>query len=289
MKKKIKVIGLIFLIVLSVPSVVSILMECSWMDIGTQKAESWMSFWGGYLGAILGIAGAVIATTIQIKSQTNQIVLAATKNDEFERNRIYTNMLIEKNVEIHKEMIEMKKVFVSYKSSLNELLNKQKKELESTYHFKSEVERILFISNLRKDRDITDDEKEYLEKLENTMNEKSVTIESIKNKVLSDISIISSLNSSINSNAIFFLQNESYADNVKRLLDIMTEEMEASKNYLIPVLFRGDVDEIIKFENERENFYDESYQEVISLIDSSYPQYSENLIRKLFTNEGATE
>ena len=112
------------IIILLVPLVVSYLMERSWMDIGTQKAESWMSFWGGYLGAILGIAGAIIATTIQIQSQTDQIVMAASKNDEFERQRIYSSLIIDKNDVLYQKILDLKSNFTILTDSFHNELTK---------------------------------------------------------------------------------------------------------------------------------------------------------------------
>lgn len=123
-KKYAKPIIIGFLMILTVPLIVSFLMESPLMDIGNQKAESWMGFWGGYLGAILGIGGAITATTIQIKSQTEQMIWSAIKADELERQRIYSSLILDKNDALYQRILELKNNVTILTDSLqNELLN----------------------------------------------------------------------------------------------------------------------------------------------------------------------
>lgn len=286
-KKYVKPISIGLLTILIVPLIVSFLMESPLMDLGSQKAESWMSFWGGYLGAILGIAGAITATTIQIKSQTSQIVLAATKNDEFERQRIYTNMLIEKNVILYKELIEMKRLFINYRSFLNELVEKQRDHIVSTSFFYSEIERVMEISKLKRQNDsandLTVEQREYLKMHENITNDQKFAIESIKRTILLDLSTISSLTSSISSNSIF-LQNHPYTDHVKQIINAVENEVESYNLKLSTNSFAKDLNSINKFKADNDHFFSLNYQTKIDLIESNYPGYSELLINKLFND-----
>lgn len=79
---------------------------------------------GRILRGYLGIAGAIIATTIQIKSQTDQIVLAASKNDEFERQRIYSSLIIDKNDELYQKILDLKNNFTILTDSFHNELTK---------------------------------------------------------------------------------------------------------------------------------------------------------------------
>ncbi|WP_404274368.1 hypothetical protein [Exiguobacterium undae] len=273
----------IFILLIStVPLIVSLLMEWSFMDIGSQKAESWMGFWGGYLGAILGIIGAMIAASLQIQSQTNQIILAAEKNDELERNRIYTNMLIEKNIGIHKEFIELKRVMINYKSFLDELVEKQRSELVDTGFYHSEIDRVLQISKENGQEDLSIEQREYLKMHQNMTNEKKETIETIKRTILLDIMTISSLISSISSNSIFFTKDHAYTKGIKELIDAIEAEVEASNKYLIKNLFIENHSTANNFKSERNNFFNSIYTEKIKAIENSYPVYSKQLIDDLF-------
>ncbi|WP_214855673.1 hypothetical protein [Exiguobacterium sp. s130] len=281
--KKYKVV-LFILLIPAVPLLVSYLMESSFMDIGSQKAESWMGFWGGYLGAILGIIGAMIAASLQIKSQTNQIVLAAEKNDELERNRIYTNMQIEKNVGIHKEFIELKRVMLNYKSYIDELVEKQRSELVATEYYHSEISKVLQISKENGQEDLSTEQRDYLKMHQNLTDEKKETIEKIKRTILLDLLTISSLTSSISSNSIFFIKNHAYTKGMNELIDVIKTEVEVSNEYLITSILIKNHDTAVAFQSKRNIFFDSVYMEKLKVIENSYPEYSKQLIDDLFTN-----
>lgn len=235
MKKIFKIIGLILLIVLivlSVPSTVSFLMELSWMDIGTQKAESWMSFWGGYLGAILGIIGAITATTLQIKSQTNQIVLAAKENDRLERIRIGLNLIIEKNVEVFKYFLELEKELNKYSYVLNNLANEQ-------YFLPQDLERIGMLNE-----DLTNNGPHYsqvktervrelIQSYSNEYDEKVNKIQTLKNELNQQIAVMKSLSSSISASLFYIDKNEIYFNSIENYVEILNHEIENTSNYIL--------------------------------------------------------
>lgn len=111
------------------------------MNFGTQKAESWMSFWGGYLGAFVGLLAVIYTTNKQIqnskslmidqiKEQTKQIKLSAKIHDGLERKRIYLNTILEKTLEFQQFTRELENRFYKHSKISIELLN-EKKELYS--------------------------------------------------------------------------------------------------------------------------------------------------------------
>jgi len=139
----------IVLVILLIPSAVSYLMERTWMNFGTQKAESWMSFWGGYLGAFIGLLAVIYTTNKQIKSsrnlmieqlenQTKQIEISANIHDNLEKQRIYLNTILEKNLEIQKKIKELEDVFFSHKSVFSDLIS----VMEEFYEIQNKVRKL---------------------------------------------------------------------------------------------------------------------------------------------------
>lgn len=246
MKKTFTIIGLILLvtlIILSVPSAVSILMEWSWMDIGTQKAESWMSFWGGYLGAILGIVGAITATTIQIKSQTGQIVMAAEKNDELERKRMQLTFIIEKNTQLYEKILKIKHEYENYFYEVELQFEKEIEKYDSRYDKLGKV--------IRPKKIKTDEELKIL--------------------------IESNLNG-LNSYAVFILENQMLKEHINHLiLEIRAtianeEEIFVDQSYS----FKG-IKKIVVAEKERYHYI----VNMFNTIDQDYTEHIYNLVGKI--------
>lgn len=130
-----KFITSVIVMVIGTPMIVSFLMEREFMDWGTQKAESWMSFWGGYLGAFIGLLAVLYTTNKQIKSskmllseqikeQTKQIEISANLHDDLERKRVHINTLLEKNLEIQKIIRELQKIFTKNIKKCDEIFEK---------------------------------------------------------------------------------------------------------------------------------------------------------------------
>lgn len=235
MKKEYRVIGVIFLIViLLVPVAVSYLMECSLMDIGTQKSESWMSFWGGYLGAILGIAGAITATTIQIKSQTNQIVVAAKENDRLERVRIELNLKIEKNIELFKYYIELKRNQIYYDVTLKYLLQEQSFLLKG-FENESQAKRLDRSDYDHFTGDVKPDVLEKIKKVDEENQSRFEKIKMIKNELKQTIASVESLITNVLSNIIFVNEEEQYYKLLKGYLIEIQSEVEEVEKYILPI------------------------------------------------------
>lgn len=73
---KIKIIS----IILAIPIVMAFFMLIPLFNFATGSAESWITFWGSYLGALIGAATVYLVTSIQIKEQ-RQIQLEAIKKE----------------------------------------------------------------------------------------------------------------------------------------------------------------------------------------------------------------
>lgn len=234
MKKTFTIIGLFFLVVLiilSVPSIVSILMEWSWMDIGTQKAESWMSFWGGYLGAIIGIIGAITATTIQIKSQTNQIVLAAKENDKLERKRINLNLKIEKNVELFKYLVELKSTIIKYDYLINTIFDEQIELIENySDHIKISTENI--IEKFKRNSKLDEKNNEKFKRIDKIVTDRTEKIILMKNELNHSISSLQALSTSVLANNIFINNTNIYYKTLENYIDKIQSELIGIKIYI---------------------------------------------------------
>lgn len=232
-KKYVKSILVGLLSILLVPLIVSFLMESPLMNWGSQKAESWMSFWGGYLGAILGIIGAITATTLQIKSQTNQIVLAAKENDRLERIRIGLNLIIDKNIELFRYFLELEKELNKYSHVLKILINEQiylpqalkkigmlNENLMNNGHQFSQVK--------------TENETALIQTLGKEYDEKVDKIQTLKKELNQQIAVMRSLSSSISA-SLFYIddKNETYFKSIENYVENFNYEIESTSNYIL--------------------------------------------------------
>lgn len=232
-KKYVKSILVGLLSILLVPLIVSFLMESPLMNWGSQKAESWMSFWGGYLGAILGIIGAITATTLQIKSQTNQIVLAAKENDRLERIRIGLNLIIDKNIELFRYFLELEKELNKYSHVLKILINEQiylpqalkkigmlNENLMNNGHLFSQVK--------------TENETALIQTLGKEYDEKVDKIQTLKKELNQQIAVMRSLSSSISA-SLFYIddKNETYFKSIENYVENFNYEIESTSSYIL--------------------------------------------------------
>ncbi|MFJ7971304.1 hypothetical protein [Psychrobacillus sp. NPDC096389] len=144
------VVGLI-LTLLSIPMILSGLMTINFFGKALGSADGWLSYWGGYLGAMLGLAAVTIATQFQINSQTKlhkeqldmqmkAIDVTAELNDSKERNRIRMTYLLNKNEEILELLIDIQSLLVTYLNSITRYAEYHEKAFMtfSTYHNLSE-------------------------------------------------------------------------------------------------------------------------------------------------------
>ena len=143
-KKTLLIIIVIVIALLSLPAILSSMMTLGYFSKALGSADGWLSYWGGYLGAMLGLAAISVTTQLQINSQNqlhekqinsqNQLneeqmraqeksmlkmhesqkelqkrsIDESTKaNDKKERDRIYMNLLIHKNEDLIENLIEL--------------------------------------------------------------------------------------------------------------------------------------------------------------------------------------
>jgi gas vesicle protein len=62
------------------PLIISLLLKVSYFSFASGDVESWIAFWGSYVGALIGAATVYLVTNIQVKEQRN-IQLNAIKTE----------------------------------------------------------------------------------------------------------------------------------------------------------------------------------------------------------------
>ncbi|WP_214848983.1 hypothetical protein [Exiguobacterium sp. s138] len=290
-KKYIKPILVGLLTILLVPLVVSFLMESPLMNWGSQKAESWMSFWGGYLGAILGIIGAITATTLQIKSQTNQIVIAAKENDKLERKRINLNLKIEKNVELFKIFVELKSTLLKYNHIANELIFEQENLIDNYIKHASALEKLQSANierNIYKivnnkvnesDEEIKESEIKF-SRIDEIVDKNNEKISLLKNELNQISSSLHAISTDIMANIIFIDENYEYSKIIEKYIDIVQNELFEMGNYT----YYEDVADLYEFltnRAEKLNYNYESMKELDHSVSYSYRAYMKHLVSQI--------
>jgi len=206
-------------------------MERSFLNIGSLKADSWMSFWGGYLGAILGILGAITVTTIQIKSQTNQIVLAAKENDKLERGRIELNLKIEKNVELFKYFVDLKREVLQYEYTLNYLIDEQESVIVNLETLTQANTKELLVRIISKR--VNEDERKSLEIADQEYNSNVERVKVLKNDLHQKMSQVKSLAANIFANIIFVDEDNEYHTVLNSYLNEIQHELSEVEKYIL--------------------------------------------------------
>lgn len=87
---------LIVISILSIPLVVSFLLKSRVFSFSLGNVESWIGFWGGYLGNLLGIIGLYLATNYQIYNQSILMKQELESSDKNEKKRIFTEIILNK-------------------------------------------------------------------------------------------------------------------------------------------------------------------------------------------------
>lgn len=218
-------------VILFIPYSVGRLMERSFLNIGSLKADSWMSFWGGYLGAILGILGAITVTTIQIKSQTNQIVLAAKENDKLERGRIELNLKIEKNVELFKYFVDLKREVLQYEYTLNYLIDEQESVIVNLETLTQANTKELLVRIISKR--VNEDERKSLEIADQEYNSNVERVKVLKNDLHQKMSQVKSLAANIFANIIFVDEDNEYHTVLNSYLNEIQHELSEVEKYIL--------------------------------------------------------
>lgn len=303
-KKYVKPILVGLLTILLVPLIVSFLMESPLMNWGSQKAESWMSFWGGYLGAILGIIGAITATTLQIKSQTNQIVIAAKENDKLERKRINLNLKIEKNVELFKSFVELKSTLLKYSHIANELIFEQENLIDNYIKHVSALEKVQganierdiykIINNINKvnesDEEIKESEIKF-NRIDEIVDKNNEKISLLKNELNQISSSLHAISTDIMANIIFIDENYEYSKIIEKYIDNVQNELFEMGIYTYYEDV-ADLDEFLTNRGEELNYNCESMKELDHSVSYSYKAYMKHLVSQIeddISNNNNTE
>ncbi|WP_342538341.1 hypothetical protein MKY15_19775 [Sporosarcina sp. FSL K6-1540] len=125
-----------FIIIVIVPGLLASIMNIGMFNFAPGGTDGWLSYWGGYLGGIVGLIAVVLTTQFLISNQNKQhtqmienqnkqhleqieeqrvaIKRAAELNDIKERNRISLTYLLKKNEEALEVIIEIQDLFRTY-------------------------------------------------------------------------------------------------------------------------------------------------------------------------------
>lgn len=87
----IKIVVMLAIGLLGLPLTVSLSLKIPIFSTASGSVESWIGFWGSYLGNIVGLFGLYYATTKQINSQFKSLFA----QDQLEKDRAYTSFLLE--------------------------------------------------------------------------------------------------------------------------------------------------------------------------------------------------
>lgn len=166
------------LVLLTLPAILSGMMTLDFFKNTPGTVNGWLSYWGGYLGSIVGLAAVTIATQFQITSQAKlhkeqldqqkkAIDRTAELNDRKERSRIRMTYLLNKNEEILVTVIEVQSLLRDYffvlltryaeyqVNSLNTLLEYRKIE-KTQSSAKEEVKKRFFEETEHKNKLLND-------------------------------------------------------------------------------------------------------------------------------------
>ncbi|MGG0663420.1 hypothetical protein ABE042_04850 [Viridibacillus arvi] len=155
------------LVLLSIPAILSGMMTIDYFSKSLGSADGWLSYWGGYLGALVGLTGLFIATKVQLKNQSSNhnaqmvqqsrsIYEAAEENDKLERKRFKLVFVLKKHEEILQLIIEIQDLLNVYFNNLGKYIQ---------YHEWSAKNQIELDEISRESKDNIDKEhKVYLQK-----------------------------------------------------------------------------------------------------------------------------
>lgn len=82
--------------ILCFPLIVTLLLEFPLFSLARGEVESWIGFWGSYLGNIIGLIGLSYATYFQIRYQQKLMLDEIYSQNELEKKRIYVEIILNK-------------------------------------------------------------------------------------------------------------------------------------------------------------------------------------------------
>lgn len=128
-------------IIFLVPGLLAVFMKFEVFSNASGGTDGWLSYWGAYLGGIIGLIAVVVTTQFILANQEKQhkeliqeqrdaTEQAAALNDQKERDRIYTTFLLNKNEEIYSLLIYTDKLFTEYSHVIRDLAIQKEKITE---------------------------------------------------------------------------------------------------------------------------------------------------------------
>ncbi|GGG19634.1 hypothetical protein GCM10007425_12600 [Lysinibacillus alkalisoli] len=131
---KIKNIVIILGIIIIAPLILGVIITyCDVFAVIAGDAESWIAFWGSYLGGIVGLMAVMYTTHIMLKQQDENhkeimkqqevaIEAAAEANDKKERKRFKTIYYIEKQEKTLHQLVLFKENYCEYSLTVDKFL-----------------------------------------------------------------------------------------------------------------------------------------------------------------------
>ncbi|PIC62991.1 hypothetical protein CSV79_14300 [Sporosarcina sp. P13] len=234
-----KVLGTIFttaLVLFTLPAILSIVMTIDIFGKALGSADGWLSYWGGYLGAIVGLAAIAVTTQFQINSQYKlhkeqlaaqdrsmikthesqksiqmySIEESSRMNDKKERDRIYTNFLMDKNEALIEILIELNFLNTEHFNLLRDYVDYESIRIGE---FKNN-----FLSEAIDPKVMNDQE------AKNKMQELDMKIEDIKEKETEIRMKISGASAKLKSKSMYFSNLELEINNYRREISAVLEE-----------------------------------------------------------------
>lgn|GEM_PF-2120624 len=245
-------------IILLVPGLLAVFMKFEIFSKALGGTDGWLSYWGAYLGGIIGLIAVVVTTQFilafqekqhkeLIQEQREATEQAAVLNDQKERDRIYTTFLLDKNEEIYSLLIFIDKFFTEYNHVIKDLAMQKEKVIDSKLD--DFVSKVTNSSENKYEEQVQKAVDEY-EKLKNS--EKRIRIE-IEEKL-----------SNIKAKVIYIEE-----------LDMPLEAFES-------VIVKGIRDMIIEFQTD--NFSKKEVVKLLNDINNDYTQKYYNLIELIKNN-----
>lgn len=123
---------LIILILLIVPGIMAVFMEEPVFSKAPGEVESWISFWGSYLGGIVGMIAVVVTTFFMIGNQNKH------HNEQLEKQSEQNKLLLEEQAKHHQEQLEEQRLAIEKTAILNE--RTENKRIYVSFLFKKNEE-----------------------------------------------------------------------------------------------------------------------------------------------------
>lgn len=128
-----------FIFIFLLPLIVSFTMYVPFFSFSKGTIESWIGFWGSYLGNIIGLVGLSFATYYQIQEQNKLMVKELSSQNKLEKNRIYLEIVLRKFDD-----------YLSFLDTLDKCLGKFDKEyLDQAKVYEELIEKSKFVEQHR--------------------------------------------------------------------------------------------------------------------------------------------